>query len=29
MSVARHAVAASGTRLVRSIDSEPVMSGTR
>jgi len=29
MSVARHAVAASGTRLVRSIDSEPVVSGTR
>jgi hypothetical protein len=29
MSVARHAVAASGTRLVRSIDSEPVISGTR
>ncbi len=29
MSVARHAVAASGTRLVRTIDSEPVMSGTR
>ena len=29
MSVARHAVAASGARLVRSIDSEPVVSGTR
>ncbi len=29
MTVARHAVAASGTRLVRSIDSEPVVSGTR
>ncbi|MES3082309.1 hypothetical protein [Sphingomonas faeni] len=29
MSVARHAVAASGTRLVRSIESEPVVSGTR
>jgi hypothetical protein len=29
MSVARHAVAASGTRLVRSIDSDPVVSGTR
>ena len=29
MKVARHAVAASGTRLVRSIDSEPVVSGTR
>ena len=28
-SVARHAVAASGARLVRSIDSEPVVSGTR
>lgn len=29
MTVARHAVAASGTSLVRSIDSEPVVSGTR
>ncbi|MEG3170349.1 hypothetical protein U1737_19350 [Sphingomonas sp. LB3N6] len=29
MSVARHAVAASGTRLLRSIDSRPVVSGTR
>jgi len=29
ISVARHAVAASGTRLVRSIDSKPVVSGTR
>lgn len=29
MAVARHAVAASGTRLVRSIDTEPVVSGTR
>lgn len=29
MAVARDAVAASGTRLVRSIDSEPVISGTR
>ncbi|MGK2909521.1 MAG: hypothetical protein ACSLE1_06950 [Sphingobium sp.] len=27
--VARHAMAASGTKLVRSIDSEPVSSGTR
>ena len=29
MSIARHAIAASGTRLVRSMDSEPVLSGTR
>lgn len=29
MTVARHAIAASGTRLVRSMDSEPLASGTR
>ena len=29
MTVARHAVASSGTTLVRTIDSEPVVSGTR
>ncbi len=29
MTVARHAVAASGTRLVRTIDSDAVVSGTR
>jgi hypothetical protein len=29
MTVARHGIAASGTRLVRSIDSDPVVSGSR
>lgn len=29
MTVARHAVASSGTRLIRSIDSEPLVSGSR